>query len=47
MTLDEALAEAHAGAGTQFDVAAVDALDTLARQRRAHARGGAAAPATV
>ncbi len=31
MTLDEALAEAHAGAGTQFDVAAVDALDTLAR----------------
>ena len=30
MTLDEALAEAHACAGTQFDVDAVDALDALA-----------------
>ena len=30
MTLDEALAEAHACAGTQFDLDAVDALDALA-----------------
>ena len=33
MTLDEALAEAHACAGTQFDVAAVDALDDARAQR--------------
>jgi HD-GYP domain-containing protein (c-di-GMP phosphodiesterase class II) len=32
MTLEQALAEAHACAGTQFDVAAVDALDTLAQR---------------
>jgi diguanylate cyclase (GGDEF)-like protein len=32
MTLDAALAEAHACAGTQFDVAAVEALDALARR---------------
>jgi HD-GYP domain-containing protein (c-di-GMP phosphodiesterase class II) len=30
MTLDEALAEAHACAGTQFDLDAIDALDALA-----------------
>ena len=30
MTLDQALAEAHACAGTQFDLDAVDALDALA-----------------
>ena len=41
MTLDQALAEAHACAGTQFDLDAVDALDALAARRRAHARGGA------
>jgi diguanylate cyclase (GGDEF)-like protein/putative nucleotidyltransferase with HDIG domain len=32
MTLEEALAEAHACAGTQFDVGAVEALDTLAQR---------------
>jgi diguanylate cyclase (GGDEF)-like protein/putative nucleotidyltransferase with HDIG domain len=32
MTVEDALAEAHACAGTQFDVAAVAALDALARR---------------
>jgi HD-GYP domain-containing protein (c-di-GMP phosphodiesterase class II) len=32
MTLDTALAEAHACAGTQFDASAVEALDVLAQR---------------